>query len=341
MSIRIGSLVLILATVLTLWAAAEEQKFAELGDFALVNGEVIRDCRIGYRTFGELNADKSNAVLFPTWFGGTSADLAWLIGPGRLVDTGKYFAIAVDALGNGVSSSPSNSLLQPGEKFPGVSIRDMVRSQHRLVTEVLGLGHLHAVVGGSMGGMQAFEWSVGYPQFVDRVVSYVGTPRTTSYDLLLCHTLLQTIESGKKSGCPEKEIVKNLEMIMALVTYTPEYRVQTTSRADFPEYLRSFDQLAGGTFTSDNWAVQLQAMIGHDISAPFEGSLQKTAAQVRARLLVIVSLRDHLVNPQPALEFAGYAGAQTLSIDSALGHLVIGYELDKVGQVLHRFLDGE
>jgi hypothetical protein len=99
---------------------AQELRFAELGDFRLVSGEVIHDCRLGYRTFGKLNAEKSNAVLFPTWFTGTTENLVGLIGPGKLVDPDEYFVILADALGNGVSSSPSNSKQQPRMRFPSI-----------------------------------------------------------------------------------------------------------------------------------------------------------------------------------------------------------------------------
>ena len=87
----------------------------------------------------------------PTWYNGSSADLEKFgyLGPGKLVDSDKYFVIAVDAFANGHSSSPSNSGDRPDREFPPISIRDMVHSQYRLVTEVLGLQRLHAVVGAS------------------------------------------------------------------------------------------------------------------------------------------------------------------------------------------------
>src|SRR5579872_2704747 len=115
---------------------AQELKFAQLGEFRLESGETIRGCRLGYRTFGTLNAQKSNAVLFPTWFTGTTKELVGLIGPGKLVDPTNYFVITVDALGDGVSTSPSNSREQPHMKFPDLTIRDMVNSQHRLAEDV-------------------------------------------------------------------------------------------------------------------------------------------------------------------------------------------------------------
>ena len=88
---------------------SSELKFGDLGDFKLENGAVIRDCRIAYHTLGKLNDDKSNVVLWPTWFIGSSKQLIPLAGSDGYVDPLRYFVIFVDALGNGISSSPSNS----------------------------------------------------------------------------------------------------------------------------------------------------------------------------------------------------------------------------------------
>src|SRR5215472_9281650 len=93
------------------------QQFADLGNFKLQDGSVIFDFRVGYRTLGRLNADKSNAILWPTWLGGTSQDLLEFIGPGKVLDSNKYFVVLVDAIGDGVSTSPSNSKTQPLMKF--------------------------------------------------------------------------------------------------------------------------------------------------------------------------------------------------------------------------------
>jgi homoserine acetyltransferase len=117
------------------------------------DGELQFDaCRIGYRTFGTLNREHSNAILFPTWYNGTSNDLKQFFGPERMVDTSRYFGIALDAFGNGISSSPSNSSSQKGADFPAFTIRDMVHAEYRVVTEVLHLQHVQAVMGVSMGG---------------------------------------------------------------------------------------------------------------------------------------------------------------------------------------------
>ncbi len=146
-----------------------ELKIAELGQCKLESGAVIEDCRVGYRTFGQLNAVGDNAVLVPTWLHGRSEDLIPLFGDGsspqQLVDTTKFFGIAIDAFSDGVSSSPSNSVKQHATAFPAITLHDSVNAQYRVMTEVLHLKHLHALVGLSMGGEQTFVWSVMHPEF--------------------------------------------------------------------------------------------------------------------------------------------------------------------------------
>jgi pimeloyl-ACP methyl ester carboxylesterase len=143
--------------------------------FRLESGETIRDCVIGYRTAAALASDRSNVIVFPTWASGTSEQIiSSQTGPGGLIDTSKYHVIALDALGSGVSSSPSNSQAQPRMRFPRFGIRDSVRAHHAVLTQVLGLQRVQAVVGISMGGMQAFEWMVTYPDFEFAVAVCAG-----------------------------------------------------------------------------------------------------------------------------------------------------------------------
>jgi homoserine O-acetyltransferase/O-succinyltransferase len=105
-----------------------------MGDFKLESGEVIRDFALSYVTHGTLNAAKSNAILMVTAIGGNHHRIDYLIGPGRALDPTKYFIIATDAIGNGLTTSPSNSKAQPKMQFPKFNMRDMVNSQQRLVT---------------------------------------------------------------------------------------------------------------------------------------------------------------------------------------------------------------
>ena len=97
--------------------------FFHLGDFLLENGQVLVDAKVAYNKYGELNSERSNAIVFPTWFVGSNKDSEWLIGPGRALDTDEYCVIVPHMFGNSVSTSPSNaSDQQRGPNFPRIDI---------------------------------------------------------------------------------------------------------------------------------------------------------------------------------------------------------------------------
>lgn len=330
---------LLLCLSVTVAAAAQEQKFAGLGDFRLESGEVIRGCRIGYRTVGQLNKDGSNVILFPTWASGTTEQLLSNFGPGRLVDTSKYYVVAVDALGNGVSSSPSNSAAQPRMSFPRFTVRDMVNTQHELLTKVLRIKHLLAVVGTSMGGMQTFQWMVAYPDFMDRAVPIVGSPRLAPYDLLDWQTQIDAItnDPGWQNGNYTREPARAAEYEFgALMLTTPDEFNRRMTREKVSAEIEKAKAVRG--FDANDKIRQDQAMMALDVSAPFGGSMERAAAAVKARVLVVVAARDHVVTPGPAIEFARLLRAQLLTLEGDCGHLAPGCEASKVNPVVADFL---
>lgn len=317
-----------------------QQQFVNLGDLKLVNGQTIRDCRVGYRTFGTLSADKSNVILFLTWFGGTSEELAGSIGAGKLADSTKYFVIAVDALGNGVSTSPSNSNAQPRMKFPEFAIRDMVNSQHRLLTEFLHITHVKAVMGISMGGVQTFQWIVSYPDFMDKAVPIVGSPRLAPYDLMLWHAesdALMNSAAWKGGEYSENPGRVELAEFWALVGTTPQYYNKKTSREDVqPARAKAATDPA---MDANNHIRTAQAMMGMDVSDAFEGSLDRAAAAVRAKVLVVASDQDHSVTDGPALDFAKRIHAEVLELNGDCGHQIMECQGDQVTRAVTTFLD--
>ncbi len=321
-------------------ASAQELKFAELGDFKLESGEVIHDCRIGYRTFGQLNSDRSNAVLLPTWAGGTSEQLKGSVGARALLDDSKYFVVAVDALSNGVSSSPSNSTSQPRMKFPRITMRDIVNSQHRLLIETLGIKHLKAVVGVSMGGMQTFEWMVAYPDFMDKAVPIVGSPRLAPYDLLHMQTEIDAIKNDPwwMNGDYTQNPARRLEFeIGALILTTPDRYNKKKTREDV------FDDVnkAGNNPGSDanDKIRQVEAMMSMDVSNDFGHSMDRAARAVKTKVLIIVSRYDHVVTPQPALDFGPLLHAQVIELDSDCGHSVAECDNARINSAVAEFLE--
>lgn len=318
------------------------QQFADLGNFKLQNGSVITDCHVGYRTLGKPNADRSNAILWPTWLGGTSKDLLEFIGPGKVLDSSKYFVVLVDAIGNGVSTSPSNSKAQPKMKFPQFSIRDMVEAEHRLVIDVLHLSHLRAVMGISMGGMQTFSWVLTYPDFMDAAIPMFGSPQSTAFDKLLWTAEIDAIELDPawNHGNPAKPLKRGIalaEEIDSMNVTSPEYRVAHTEAKVFDSFLSEIRRNAkanGGT--ASNQIRQRQAIISLDIPKELDMTLGQAAKRVHAKLLVIVCPEDHMVNPTPAIAFAAAVSAPVVSLNSSCGH--VSLSCVSVGPTVARFL---
>ena len=130
----------------------------ELGDVSLQLGKRLKDAKLAYKTYGELNRNRDNVIVFPTYFGSQHPANEPMIGPGRAIDTNKYFIIVPNLLGNGLSSSPSNTPAPNGKSsFPIVTYYDNILFQHRLVTEKFGIDRIALVCGFSMGGQQTYH----------------------------------------------------------------------------------------------------------------------------------------------------------------------------------------
>jgi homoserine O-acetyltransferase/O-succinyltransferase len=209
MKLRSASLALLGCAIASLAFAQSpalivEKKTFEMPAYTTVAGGTIKNVKIGWQSAGALNADKSNAILIAHFFSGTShafgkyaqSDPApgyWdaIIGPGKAVDTNKYFVISSDTLvnlnakaRNVVTTGPASINPDTGKpygmSFPVVSIKDFVNVQKALI-ESLGIRKLHAVMGPSMGALQAYEWAASYPDMVGRAVAAIGTPTADAY----------------------------------------------------------------------------------------------------------------------------------------------------------------
>jgi homoserine O-acetyltransferase len=160
-----------------------DQKVFEAGSVTLQSGITLKNARIVYATYGELSADRSNAILYPTSFGAQHDEIEWLIKPGGILDPTRYFIVIPNMFGNGLSTSPSNvgPPLDKG-RFPGVTIYDNVMAQYRLLREVFGLKKLRAVYGWSMGAQQAFHWGALFPEVAGRIICLCGSARTSEHN---------------------------------------------------------------------------------------------------------------------------------------------------------------
>lgn len=313
------------------FSQAVKQRLADLGNFQLESGQVLQNCRLGYRTFGKLNANQSNAILVPTWFTGTSEQKSFVASAGSIADSTRFFVIIVDALGNGVSSSPSNSSTQMLANFPQISIRDMVNAEFWLATKHLKLKHLYAVMGVSMGGMQSFQWAVSYPDFMDKVVPIIGTPKQSSYDKLFWNAQLNILERNGYSV----DAMKSVAALHAMNLFTPEYHQKNLKPEDYQGFI-SKQEADAQNQNPYNWASQLRAMINHDV---FVGKpMEEVTKQVKAKMLVVIATQDHMVNPASAIAFAKALGAPYVELTGECGHMATTCESEKMTEAIRNFL---
>jgi homoserine O-acetyltransferase len=185
----------------------------DLGDVTLEGGATLRDATLAYKTYGELNADKSNAIVYPTWYSGRHWDNEWLIGEGMALDPANYFIIVPNMLGNGLSSSPSNCP-PPYDKarFPNVTFYDQVQQQHKLVTEKFGIETLPLVTGWSMGAGQTYQWCVSFPDMVQRACPFCGSSKTSEHNIVFLEGVKSalTADDAFKGGWYDEKPAKGL-----------------------------------------------------------------------------------------------------------------------------------
>jgi homoserine O-acetyltransferase len=307
------------------WIDAAHRR-SDLGDLRLESGETIRDAFLSYVIHGDPGRLRDGAVLVTTAIGSTHHRLDFLIGPGAALDTERHCIVVIDALGNGLSSSPSNSASQPGDRFPRFTIRDMVKSQ-RLLLDRLGVDRLAAVVGASMGGMQALQWAVSQPERMTRVVAMTPMARTARWSQLVNELSRRALFAD-----PECRVPRPRGAAMRLWTPLTQLVMSRT-----PEALEAFDtQQALNNWLGDrsaalaqegpdafDWCYQTWAYDDHDVgSTPgFGGDTRLALASIRAPVLVLAPSND-LYNPAFSARWASASipGARFVELPGSDGH---------------------
>src|SRR5215813_11898243 len=306
------------------------QRFEE-GDLKLESGEVIKDFAISYVTHGTLNENKNNAILMTSSIAGNHHRIDLLIGPGKALDTNKYFIIATDAIGNGLSTSPSNSKTQQGTAFPHFTIRDMVESQYRLVKEKFGITRLLAVSGASMGGMQTLQWGVSHPDTMVALIALTPMARTPAWSVAVNEATRKALtadavyDDGKYTKQPEKGWRAWVDVLLTLATRTPEgLKAEYPKSLDVVKWINGFeDTWPKGGFDANNWIWQTWAYDRHDVGTTpgFNGDTVKALQSIKAKA-ILMNAPDDLYNPtaEAAEDAKSIPGTRYVVIPSLQGH---------------------
>jgi homoserine O-acetyltransferase len=166
----------------------------DLGHTKLSCGVTVPSLHLAYKVYGQLNAQKSNLILYPTSYGAQHSDIDWLIGPECVLDPERYCIVIPNQLGNGLSSSPS-TLADPFThgRAPAFSHLDNVAAQERLLREGLGVERTALIYGWSMGGQQALHWGALHPEMVERICATCTSARTSPHNKLFLEGLQATL----------------------------------------------------------------------------------------------------------------------------------------------------
>jgi homoserine O-acetyltransferase/O-succinyltransferase len=364
------------------WRAGDDpgrRQFAQLGALGLEAGGALESVQLAYETWGELSPSGDNAVLVlhaltgdshvtgpagpghstPGWWGE-------LIGPGRPLDTERWFVVAPNVLGGCQGSTGPSSPAPDGQpyggRFPFVTIRDQVEAE-RLLTAQLGLDRWALVVGGSMGGMRALEWAITCPEQVERLLVVASTAAATGDQIAWCAAQIAAIrgDAGHRQGDYYDAAPGNgphlglgIARRIAHTTYRSESelnlrfgrRAQTGEnplggggRYAVESYLDHHAEKLTHRFDANSYIVLSEAMNSHDVGRG-RGGVAAALGRITARTAVAAIDSDRLYTPEQNAEIAaGIPGCPPLRlIHSPHGHDGFLIESGEVGRVVSDLL---
>ena len=305
----------------------------DAGDVGLQSGEVLRAAKLAYKTYGTLNAAKDNVVLMPTFYTGTHQRNESYFGRGRAIDPARHFVISVNLIGNGLSSSPSNTPPpQDGPRFPKVTLYDNVACQQRLLEEVFGIDRIRLVTGWSMGGCQTYQWGAQFPDRVEAILPFCASARTSPHNIVF----LEGVKAALTADAAFADGDYRSPPVLGLKAFGRVYAGWAFSQAFFRDGL--YKTLGFETIEDllvdwendhlDNWdandlLAKLWAWQQGDISANplYGGGFERALRAITATAILIPCTTDLYFPPEDnAIEARHMPNAELRPFESPWGH---------------------
>jgi homoserine O-acetyltransferase/O-succinyltransferase len=294
-------------------------------------GVSMNDVEVVYQTYGELNSDRSNVILYPTSYGAQHSDIDWLIRPDGILDPTKWFIVIPNMFGNGLSTSPSNSncgLAETGFWFSHV---DNVRAQQVLLQERFGIERLALVYGWSMGAQQAYHWGALYGDRVDRLAALCGTARTTAHNRIFLQSLRLALTADpawngtRFETMPDRGFRAFARIYASWAASQAFYREELYRPLynDLEDYLVRAWEAGYRQRDPHNLLAMLDTWLRCDIgdNAIYQGDYLKALGAIGAKTLVMPGSTDLYFTPADcAAEAALIPGAIYQPIPSIWGH---------------------
>ncbi len=325
--------------------------------FYLESGEYLPELRIGYQTFGKLNADKSNVIwVFHALTANTDPTDWWkgLIGEGELLNPEEHFIICANVIGSCYGSTgPKDFNPENGERylrdFPQITIRDMVNA-HQILRNHLGITEVFLGIGGSMGGQQLFEWAVQEPSFFKNIVGVGTGARSSSWGIAIRSAQRMAIEADPSfySSSP-KGGWKGLEAARAMAMISYRTRLSyNKSQVDEPDQIddykaESYQRYQGAKlnqrFDARTYYSLSKAMDTQDLGR-HRGGVAQALKAIKSKALIIGIEGDLLFSKAEHREMAhGIENARLAFIPSDYGHDGFLVEAPTITKLIKNFLN--
>jgi len=313
--------------------SSTDQRVFEIEKLTLQRGITLPRAQIVYKTYGQLAADKSNVILYPTSYGAQHHDTEWLIGPGRILDPTEWFIVIPNMFGNGLSSSPSNLPAPFGpDRCPTFTHWDNVHAQRRLLEVEFGVERLAMIYGWSMGAQQALHWGAIFPDQVDRICAVCGSARTSIHNKVFLEGVRAALTGDPNwrgdhfSAHPVRGLRAMGRVYAGWAMSQAFYREKLYERAGFSSLedflVRSWEANFLRRDAHDLLA-SLDTWMASDISdnAIYQGNLPAALGAIKARTTVMPSQTDLYFTPEDSrIETAMMPNAELRPIESIWGH---------------------
>lgn len=307
----------------------------ESANFTMQSGATLPIARISYRTHGTLNADKSNAILFPGFLGGVPEALEVWIGEGRPLDPAKYFIILPGQFGIAPSSAPSNTPAPyDGASFPQACISDDVILQERMLRDLFGVTELQLVLGWSVGALQTYEWAVRFPDAVKRMASIAGAAKPSDWTKLWLKSVVEEPlttdpfwSNGRYTDGAALQAGKRQIGHLAALTLPPKafYKLgsevwRTLGFSSTNDFVARFWEAFWLPYDPNDLVMQARKAWAAD---PSQGKdIRAAQAGIKARVMVAAFTGDAMFPPEEgALDAAATPGGMFRQFESTSGHL--------------------
>lgn len=317
-----------------------QPEYHTLKNFKFESGFLIPSLKIEYSSFGMKEIDGSgrltNAVIYLHGWSGDHTSIKRIkdiVGPGKPLDTGKYYIICPTALGSPGSSSPSTSTL--GHYFPEYTIKDMVNAVYSFLKECFNITHLKGIIGNSMGGFQALEWGVSYPDFMDFLILIATSHEAKGKNFAIFNLMNKFIrddpeyKNGEYKENPEIGC-GNSSMLSYLFGFSDKYYKNKSNE----EIIESLDEMKkeGHKMDANDMVWRNEAAITHNVTSKI--------SSIKSRVLIIGINQDLYFPPDTdTIPLSRLIKDSKLFLyDSELGHLGSS-EIIKAESVIREFLE--